>query len=44
MDIWQQQADAKQTTSLIGTTYYKICPDDSTTGKKETHGLLEINI
>ena len=30
MEIGQQQADAKQTTSLIGNTYYKTCPDDST--------------
>ena len=30
MDIAKQQADAKQTTSLIGNTYYKTCPDDST--------------
>ena len=31
MDIGQQQADAKQTTSLIGQTFYKTCPDDDTT-------------
>ena len=30
MDIGQQQADAKQTTSLIGQTFYKTCPDDDT--------------
>ena len=30
MDIGQQQADAKQTPILIGNTYYKTCPDDST--------------
>ena len=30
MDIGQQQADAKQTTSLIGQTFHKNCPDDDT--------------
>ena len=30
MDIGQQQADAKQTTSLIGQTFYKTCLDDET--------------
>ena len=30
MDIAKQQADAKQTTSLIGQTFYKTCPDDDT--------------
>ena len=33
MEIGQQQADAKQTTSLIWNTYYKTCPDDSTAYK-----------
>jgi hypothetical protein len=30
MDIGQQQADAKQTTSLIGQTFYKTFPGDGT--------------